>query len=512
MAHAAGDPGWVAWTNGVDALTAAHTAAIAGKLDSTTASSTYGRKDSSPINVKDYGAVGDGIADDTAAIQAAIDATGVTTTLRGGNIYVPSGNYKITDTLLLKRKSIQFVGAGWGGSGGGGTVLRWAGSAGIPMLRVWQGWGTRIKNMRLAGLTTARPSAGVSFYNITGDPNGNSHNGLDHVWIGQFEGYDTDLGAQIDYGVLYEGDNVNNDQGSSFNVKIHTPHIAGVKVSNTQNLLLYFNGLYVYYSEGDGLQCSGTVSGNNWFFNANTGSDIVVDTSGAVQVTSFGSEGSGRLATIAAGAVTINGGYFQIRSAGGGKFNADRCWIDSRNNYTSALKLTAFGLTNYPSDTTVGILSMRSSTGGVSKKYLHLEQCTGVGTDVAGNTRIDLQCQSTAPDNRVVNVVPSDAPPTRLLMFGSTAFDTYDPTLHEVGARTFRFGADGAHSDTSLGRVASGTVGVPSGQALRTGASSTGTRPSAVTVGSGATYFDTTLVKPIWSDGTVWRDAAGTAV
>jgi len=41
MAHTAGDAGWVAWTNGVDSLTAAHTADLAGKLDSTTASSDY---------------------------------------------------------------------------------------------------------------------------------------------------------------------------------------------------------------------------------------------------------------------------------------------------------------------------------------------------------------------------------------------------------------------------------------------------------------------------------------
>ena len=41
MVHAAGDAGWVAWTNGVDALTAAHTADLASKLDSTVASSTY---------------------------------------------------------------------------------------------------------------------------------------------------------------------------------------------------------------------------------------------------------------------------------------------------------------------------------------------------------------------------------------------------------------------------------------------------------------------------------------
>lgn len=48
--------------------------------------------------------------------------------------------------------------------------------------------------------------------------------------------------------------------------------------------------------------------------------------------------------------------------------------------------------------------------------------------------------------------------------------------------------------------------------ALQSGTGVTGSRPSASTCGAGAMWYDTTLSKPIWSDGTVWRDAAGTAV
>lgn len=40
----------------------------------------------------------------------------------------------------------------------------------------------------------------------------------------------------------------------------------------------------------------------------------------------------------------------------------------------------------------------------------------------------------------------------------------------------------------------------------------TGTRPTAASAGDGAMIYDTTLNKPIWSDGSVWRDATGTAV
>jgi hypothetical protein len=47
------------------------------------------------VNVKDFGAVGDGVADDTAAIQAAINAN------PSKSIYFPSGEYRISDTIKI---------------------------------------------------------------------------------------------------------------------------------------------------------------------------------------------------------------------------------------------------------------------------------------------------------------------------------------------------------------------------------------------------------------------------
>jgi hypothetical protein len=47
---------------------------------------------------------------------------------------------------------------------------------------------------------------------------------------------------------------------------------------------------------------------------------------------------------------------------------------------------------------------------------------------------------------------------------------------------------------------------------LQSGAGATGSRPSASTAGAGAMFYDTTLSKPIWSNGSVWKDAAGTTV
>lgn len=52
------------------------------------------------VNVKDFGAIGDGVADDTSAIQNAIDY--VYSEYNGGIIFLPPGTYKITSRLELK--------------------------------------------------------------------------------------------------------------------------------------------------------------------------------------------------------------------------------------------------------------------------------------------------------------------------------------------------------------------------------------------------------------------------
>jgi hypothetical protein len=62
------------------------------------------------VSVKDFGAVGDGSTDDTAEIQAAIDAVFAA---GGGTLFFPPGNY-LHITQLVFKNEITYVGYGWG--------------------------------------------------------------------------------------------------------------------------------------------------------------------------------------------------------------------------------------------------------------------------------------------------------------------------------------------------------------------------------------------------------------
>src|SRR5690348_16243029 len=63
-------------------------------------------------DVRAFGAVGDGKADDTVAIQQAIDHTAMTTQ---GIVFFPPGAYKITERLKLDRNvDLMGVGVGFG--------------------------------------------------------------------------------------------------------------------------------------------------------------------------------------------------------------------------------------------------------------------------------------------------------------------------------------------------------------------------------------------------------------
>lgn len=129
-------------------------------------------------NVKDasYGAVGDGVHDDTAAIQAAINAMSVTSP---GTIFLPEGTYKLTASLTLPATMVSgfgMIGAGWG------SILKLANGVNdyaIKFLAAATGIiGATFRDFKIDGTCAGQTTGGGGI-----DANGAYACVFDHLWL-----------------------------------------------------------------------------------------------------------------------------------------------------------------------------------------------------------------------------------------------------------------------------------------------------------------------------------------
>jgi hypothetical protein len=110
----------------------------------------------SVLNVKDYGATGNGTTDDTAAIQLAINSLPA----GGGCVFVPSGTYKVSSALTLS-EGAQLVGTG------SGSILRAdAGSLGIDVIQIGDGGATvsfaAVRHLKITANGQKTAGAGIA--------------------------------------------------------------------------------------------------------------------------------------------------------------------------------------------------------------------------------------------------------------------------------------------------------------------------------------------------------------
>jgi hypothetical protein len=101
----------------------------------------------------DYGAVGDGKADDTAALEKALDDLWGQMSVKKTVLYAPAGTYRITRTVTVLRSPIEpnaSLGRMFIGEDPEKAIIRWDGAPGESMI-LFQPWQASISRITLDG-------------------------------------------------------------------------------------------------------------------------------------------------------------------------------------------------------------------------------------------------------------------------------------------------------------------------------------------------------------------------
>jgi len=160
------------------------------------------------LNARDFGAKGDGVADDTAALQAALVA--LSQPGAPGELWIPAGTYRITRTLLLEAQQGRTIrGAGCTkfepqpARGAQVTLLAWDGPPGGVLLETVGIGGCSFERLNLAGVLPAKrkellqrnqpvPQAGILYLGRSGRGYGNMLNRLTAMTF-----FHADVGLQM---------------------------------------------------------------------------------------------------------------------------------------------------------------------------------------------------------------------------------------------------------------------------------------------------------------------------
>lgn len=327
-------------------------------------------------NVKDptYGAIGNGVADDTVAIQAAITAA-----TNFGTVYFPPGTYKTTSVLTVSPNAVQLTFEGYG------AIIKAAhnGNA-LTLSSTNEGFGGHIlKGLTFQGPNVSYPTAAQLAGTSTGWGVGMQSVGADAV-----SGYNTVLESVVIQGFfygLYLQAAINTNLGGGSMIRYNQ---YGVYLDGGQTNSNIFTGSQIRENRIAGVYSSGNNSlGANATANTFVGclletnvpykSDTWVATGGYNPV--FDSTGVGVAAFLQASYSTI----------------FESCYFEN-HNYSIWLGLSAAG-----SSSQNHFINCRFTPGGIG--LVRLSGVKLVGANVQNN--IFESCRMISADTTTANVV-----------------------------------------------------------------------------------------------------------
>lgn len=373
------------------ALTVTGTLTATGELDVTGPAAFHGPDPWYDVKHPAFGAKGDGVTDDTAAFQAALNAASA----QGGTVYVPPSATPYVLASALTLKSMVRLQGGGPGTGTGASQIKFTGTSG-PLLA-----GNGVTGAELCDLAISWPSA---FAGTVADL---SSSGLSRVFNCDFfangggsaaaliVGFDNSSGALVDHCLFHNaqvgvqgvgasghfsiGCTVRNCQFSSSTGDISTAHLnnpgSGWVIENN----IFQMGTGAGTPQAIAQSITGSTAGvhvaGNWFGNAGPGALTYVSATGSGWVISGGvmignsnagttliSCGSNTFGVLIAGVEFLNAGT-GVAFVGG---NVQQvcvlgCIIGSSITNPYSTQLPGSGLLFSPSATNFGAVRLFSS-------------------------------------------------------------------------------------------------------------------------------------------------------
>lgn len=521
------------------------------------------------VNVKDYGAVGDGVTDDSSAINAALVASPI-----GSLVVLPADS---SETYLINGPIIVPPFKGLMGQHGNRTdniqttaVIKigaaFAGDTGAIRLKDQEegGYATPNDGVRLYNLTldySSAPTATIDGILATGKVHGVI---IDNVCVqGAIGGNKPRRGINCQNYTRIDTSVVHPFSWNIWNCLMFQTSDIGYSLQNGQTDCTLFNN--------ESLGCGG--SGFVLTACANTqviGCRAEFCSNGFLLTGSWGT-GTGSGGAIFTGCSTdrntSNGVLINSTGNANHIFNGTMCRRDGRNGNAGGGSFAGFaissaatpvvinGLTVYPgvdddgtgaNSPQFGFSCTNSSNVIISNSYLHADTTAfndgggntnlrrGLGVLTATGTTAAPTRSTSSPWNNegtgtIANqtadqaalIITNSAGNTGLALIDVTGSASTSRLLSSLvsgdGQRRYNLRVDGlmewgdgtAARDVQLSRPAADVLAVGVNDTIRTGVGSTGSRPSASAVGSGSQWYDSTLKTPIWSDGTNWNNAAG---